>query len=43
MEIKLETRERDAEDTVMNLDEDWNSKFEGVCEEYEQRLELVEK
>ena len=27
----------------MNLDEDWNSKFEGVCEEYEQRLELVEK
>ena len=26
-----------------NLHEDWNSRYEGMCDEYEQRLELVEK
>ena len=41
LEMKLDSKERDNNDAMNNLHLDWENKFDGMCEEYEQRLELV--
>lgn len=43
LESKLEAKEIEKNDRVSALDNDWICKYEGMCEEYEQRIELVEK
>lgn len=43
LEVKLQSKEVEKNDRITMLDNDWMCKFEGMCEEYEQRIELVEK
>lgn len=43
LEIKLETRETEMNEKLDSANEDWNCKYDGMCEEYEQRMELIEK
>lgn len=41
LESRLEQKEAEKNEKLENLDEDWGSKYEGMVEEYEQRLDLV--
>ena len=41
--MKIENKEEEKVEKINYVNEDWNCKYENMCEEYENRLELVEK
>ena len=41
--MKLEAKEMELKERLEILDHDWICKYEGMCEEYEQKLENLEK
>jgi hypothetical protein len=43
LEKQLQANQVESESKMANLDAEWIEKYENVCDEYEQRLELVEK
>jgi hypothetical protein len=43
LELKLEGKEQEINDKLEMLNSEWVNKYDAMCEEYEQRLELVEK
>jgi hypothetical protein len=36
-------KDHEAEDKLYNLEGDWQSKYDSMCEEYEQKIETLEK
>lgn len=43
LELRVEAKEGEKNERVNNLNEDWASKYESMVDEFEQRLELVDK
>lgn len=43
LETKLEALEKEKNNKIEETIEDWSSKYDMVCDEYEQRIQLVEK
>ena len=43
LEVKLDNKEEEKNEKIESLNEDWTCKYDGMCEEYQQRIELVEK
>ena len=43
LEMKLEAKEAEKNDKLESLNTEWAIKYDSVCDEYEQRIELVEK
>ena len=42
-EMKLEAKEMELKERLELLDHDWICKYEGMCEEYEQKIENAEQ
>ena len=38
MEVRLEQKDVEKNERITVLDNDWMCKFQGMCEEYEQRI-----
>ena len=38
LELRVQAKEGEKNEKVSNLNEDWSSKYEGMVDEYEQRL-----
>ena len=43
MEVKLENKEVQKNQKIANLLEDYSMKYETMCDEYEQKIEAIEK
>ncbi len=43
LEMKLEAKHQEHLQEMEYLNNEWNDKYDSMCEEYEQRLELIEK
>lgn len=43
LETKLEALEKEKNNKIEETIEDWSSKYDMACDEYEQRIQLVEK
>ena len=43
LEMKLDAKETEKNQKLEALNTEWSIKYDSMCDEYEQRIELIEK